>query len=291
MVDFEFDWEFYVWYYPDLQEADIDTEAKAIVHWERYGKVENRVGKFKEAYYDENYPELGLNNYYAARDHYMTSGRDDGKIFEYRINPISITDVSTGGVLTATTIDSSQNTITNIVNADIKSDAAIDATKIYDGGVSNVKFRYLGDVNSALVGINDTQTLTNKTINGSFIGNVVGDVTGDITGDITGNLSGKIIADTMIANATEVTGDYTVLITDYILTVNNTTFCTITLPDPTTNIGQIIYVVDSNGNAATHNIRVESAGGATIVGNSHFLLTSNYETITFFSDGSQYVVI
>lgn len=48
----------------------------------------------------------------------------------------------------SSTIDADLNTITNIENADIKTGAAIDATKIADGSVSNTEFQYLGNVTS-----------------------------------------------------------------------------------------------------------------------------------------------
>ena len=44
--------------------------------------------------------------------------------------------------------DGTGNSITNIENADIKSGAAIDATKIHDGSVSNTEFGYLNGVTS-----------------------------------------------------------------------------------------------------------------------------------------------
>jgi len=47
-------------------------------------------------------------------------------------------------------IDSDNNTITNIVNADIKTTAAIDATKIANGNVSNTEFQYLDGVTSSI---------------------------------------------------------------------------------------------------------------------------------------------
>lgn len=52
--------------------------------------------------------------------------------------------------LTNKTIDSDNNTITNIVDADIKAAAAIDATKIANGNVSNTEFQYLDGVTSAI---------------------------------------------------------------------------------------------------------------------------------------------
>jgi hypothetical protein len=52
--------------------------------------------------------------------------------------------------LTNKSIDSDNNTITNIVNADLKAGAAIDATKIADGSVSSAEFQYLNGVTSAI---------------------------------------------------------------------------------------------------------------------------------------------
>jgi hypothetical protein len=97
--------------------------------------------------------------------------------------------------LTNKTIDADQNTITNIENADIKAAAAIDATKIANGSVSNTEFQYLDGatsniqtqittnasnisnhtgastdvhgvgVGNSVVGTGTSQSLTNKTIN------------------------------------------------------------------------------------------------------------------------------
>lgn len=50
--------------------------------------------------------------------------------------------------LTNKTIDADQNTITNIENADIKAAAAIDATKIADGSVTNAEFQTLSDIST-----------------------------------------------------------------------------------------------------------------------------------------------
>ena len=50
--------------------------------------------------------------------------------------------------LTNKTIDSDSNTITNIVNADIKATAQIDATKIADGSVTSAEFQYINTLSS-----------------------------------------------------------------------------------------------------------------------------------------------
>lgn len=61
--------------------------------------------------------------------------------------------------ITNKTIDADQNTITNIENADIKAGAAIDASKIADGSVSNTEFQYLDGVTSSI----QTQLSNNAT--------------------------------------------------------------------------------------------------------------------------------
>lgn len=58
---------------------------------------------------------------------------------------VGTTDTQT---LTNKTIDADANTITNIENADIKTGAAIDATKIADGSVSNTEFQFINSVTS-----------------------------------------------------------------------------------------------------------------------------------------------
>lgn len=64
-------------------------------------------------------------------------------------------------------INSDSNTITNISNINIKSAAQIDASKLANGTVSNLEFQYLNGITSNVVGINDIQVLTNKSIQDS----------------------------------------------------------------------------------------------------------------------------
>ncbi len=61
---------------------------------------------------------------------------------EHSVTPSSTT------IFTNKSIDSDNNTITNIVNADIKAAAAIDASKIADGSVSNAEFQRLDGLTS-----------------------------------------------------------------------------------------------------------------------------------------------
>jgi len=68
---------------------------------------------------------------------------DSGATTDIVLNNVSQT-------LTSKTIDADLNTITNIENADIKSGAAIDASKIADGSVSNTEFQTLDGVTSSI---------------------------------------------------------------------------------------------------------------------------------------------
>lgn len=64
------------------------------------------------------------------------------------IDTATTVDKTTAQVLTNKSIDSDNNTITNIVNADIKAAAAIDATKIADGSVTSTEFQYINSLSS-----------------------------------------------------------------------------------------------------------------------------------------------
>ena len=83
-------------------------------------------------------------------------------------------------VLTNKSIDSDNNTITNIVNADIKSAAAIDAAKIANGSVSNTEFQYLDGVTSAIQTQINTKQATIDSSN-RLNANLVGDGSVDNT--------------------------------------------------------------------------------------------------------------
>ena len=58
----------------------------------------------------------------------------------------AIVTADSSATLTNKIIDSDNNTITNIVNADIKAGAAIDPTKIADGSVTDTEFQYINSL-------------------------------------------------------------------------------------------------------------------------------------------------
>jgi hypothetical protein len=71
--------------------------------------------------------------------------------------------------LTNKTIDSDNNTITNIVDADIKAAAAIDATKIADGSVTSTEFQYINTLSSnAQTQIDSKLALAGGTMTGAI---------------------------------------------------------------------------------------------------------------------------
>jgi hypothetical protein len=93
-----------------------------------------------------------------------------------------------------------------------------------------------------------TQTLTNKTITGTFTGNITGDVTGNVTGNVTGDLTGNVTG----AVTGNVTGDVTGAVTGNVtgdLTGNVTGDVTGAVTGNVT--GDLTGAVDLNGGVLT----------------------------------------
>ena len=91
--------------------------------------------------------------------------------------------------------DGTGNSITNIDNANIKASAAIDATKIHNGNVSNTEFGYLDGVTSAI-----------QTQLDSKLSNITGQTLGSLSDvTITSPSSGQVIRynGTAFVNATD----------------------------------------------------------------------------------------
>jgi hypothetical protein len=93
-----------------------------------------------------------------------------------------------------------------IVNADVNASAAIDATKIHDGTVSNTEFGYLNGVSSAIqtqmdtkITASSTDTLTNKTFDANGTGNSLSNV------EVADLASGVLDTDLSLVAATDTT--------------------------------------------------------------------------------------
>lgn len=76
---------------------------------------------------------------------------------------INLLGETSSQTITNKTINADNNTLLNIVNSNINTSAAIDATKIADGSVSNTTFQYLSGLSSTAIGVSDSQSMTNKT--------------------------------------------------------------------------------------------------------------------------------
>jgi hypothetical protein len=93
-----------------------------------------------------------------------------------------------------------------------------------------------------------------------------------------------------IQNLKEVSTSYTVLSTDLIVGVTDTSAArTISLPSPSsTIIGQIYTVKDESGGALINNITVDVTGGANIDGNSTAVIGTNYGKLSFYCNATQW---
>ena len=150
--------------------------------------------------------------------------------------------------LTNKTIDADLNTITNIENADIKVGAAIDASKVANGSVSNTEFQYLDGVTSSI------QTQLNSK-QGSITGAATTIVSSDLTASraVVSDASGKVAASSV--TSTEL--DHLTGVTSAIQTQLNGKEPTITtLP---------ISKGGTNSTTALNNNRVMQSSGGAIV--------------------------
>jgi len=91
---------------------------------------------------------------------------------------------------------------------------------------------------------------------------------------------------------TAVSASYTLLITDYLVAVTSTAAArTITLPTAASASGLVFVIVDESGGAATNNITIDGNASETINGATTMVISTNYGTVTIYSNGSAWFAI
>jgi hypothetical protein len=199
----------------------------------------------------------------------------DGSIDTAHIADLNVTLAK----LAASSVNSSKIVDDSIVNADINSSAAIDATKIHDGSVSNTEFGYLNGVSSAIQTQIDTKAATSY-VNDAVAGlrtRIIAEAATTANIDLTADLQN---GDT-IDGVTLVTGDR------------------VLVKDQSTASQNGLYTVVSSGTASrdTQFDSIEELSGQMIVvnqgstnDNKIFLCTTN-NTATLDSDSITYNII
>lgn len=87
---------------------------------------------------------------------------------------------------------------------------------------------------------------------------------------------------------------YDLLITDRVLHVTYTgtgAVTSLTLPTAQTTAGRIISIKDAGGNASVNSITIDTEGAQTIDGSATFVMSTDYEDITLYSDGSNWFLM
>ena len=91
MIDPKFDWKYYINKYPDLIQNNIDTEQKAILHWNIHGKNEGRIfcpinKNFDWKFYINKYQDLKeINTEEKAWYHWIVYGNKEGRLYKKNI--------------------------------------------------------------------------------------------------------------------------------------------------------------------------------------------------------------
>ena len=91
------------------------------------------------------------------------------------------------------------------------------------------------------------------------------------------------------AKRTAVSGNYTVLSTDFLIGVTSTSSAyTVTFPTAiiTAQAGRMWIIFDESGLAGTNNITIATEASETVNGNASVAIDANYEGMILYSDGS-----
>lgn len=215
--------------------------------------------------------------------------------------------------LTNKTIDADSNTITNIENADIKAAAAIEATKIADGSVTNTEFQYLSTVTSNVqdqlnatvpIARGGTGQITNTLgFNALSPLTTIGDIiahNGTNNIRVAAGANGTVLkANSGVAAGVEWATSATLKSVRSVATTDSATSAddiiylsgasfTLTLPNATTNNGKEFEILH-NGTSLTQVYTIATAGG-NIGSASSFLMYTNGEVLKVASNGTNYLI-
>lgn len=173
----------------------------------------------------------------------------------------SVVGTTDSQVLTNKTIDADSNTITNIENADIKVGAAIDATKIANGSVSNTEFQYLDGVTSAIQGQIDGKQATLN--NSAGLAAALSDETGN----------GLVVFNNqpVITNAS--------IQTPSRLDAKQDTLANLTTYASTASNGQFVFSTDTKETFVIKDGQLSSVGGSN-AGGINYILNPDADTNT-----------
>jgi hypothetical protein len=189
----------------------------------------------------------------------------------------------------------------SLMNADINSSAAIAATKIHDGTISNTEFGYLNGVTSNIQTQLNTETLkvssddtTKGYLNGKLVGGTGITLTENSGGGnetLTLSTSGSPIAWTL---TTKANSDSPVSVGT---SNNNTIFCANTSGGNITfNLGAAAtlgsaFMIGIKKTHASNTVTIDGNGSETIDGDTTVTLTANKEYTQIICDGSNWFVV
>lgn len=147
---------------------------------------------------------------------------------------------------------------------------------------------YLNTAGTIALGVSGTVAEINNGSVGTYRGLKVSDLTASGTLAVTGKSSITGLATGLATKTT----DYTATATDHkILADTRAGPISITLPTSVSISGTEYLIKDWKGSAATNPITVITTSGQLIDGQSSYVISNNYQSVTFVSDGAGWAVI